>query len=301
MPITLPPISRRRFMTGSLAAGAAVLGGRRLYGAIEPIDPHRLALLADTHISGDRKQVAHGTNMYANMRQVCQELLHLDQLPAEVFFAGDCAYKTGETKDYELLTETLTPVREAGLPVHLGLGNHDHRGRFWQTIQDRDSEGAPVENRHLVVVETPRAKVLLLDSLDKTNQTPGLLGKPQLAWLAETLDRDPKKPTLIMVHHNLGKKPHSSGLTDNEALMEVILPRRHVKACIFGHTHVWRLDQRDEMHLINLPPVAYVFNKKNPSGWVDLHLSQFGATLQLHCIEQRHPSDGQKIELSWRS
>ena len=50
MPIQLPPISRRRFLAGSLAAGAGMLLPRRLLADDVPVDPNRFALLADTHV-----------------------------------------------------------------------------------------------------------------------------------------------------------------------------------------------------------------------------------------------------------
>src|SRR5690349_15273546 len=75
MPITLPPlrslpaISRRRFLAGSLAAGAGLLLRRPLLAADEtvqsvPVDPHRFALLSDTHIAADPKVAARGVNMF---------------------------------------------------------------------------------------------------------------------------------------------------------------------------------------------------------------------------------------------
>ena len=45
---------------------------------------------------------------------------------------------------------------------------------------------------------------------------------------------------------------------------------------MFGHTHFWHRDQRKGIHLLNLPPVAYVFKKEAPSGSVDLRLRKSG-------------------------
>ena len=49
MPIYLPPISRRRFLAGSVATAAGLLLADRLLAAHIPIDPHRFALLSDVH------------------------------------------------------------------------------------------------------------------------------------------------------------------------------------------------------------------------------------------------------------
>src|SRR4051812_18151327 len=166
LPITLPPlrplppIARRRFLVGSLAAGAGLLLRRPLLAAEEtvqsaPVDPHRVALLSDTHIAADPKLSARGVNMFDHMKQVCGEVLKLDKRPAAVLVNGDCAYNTGEAEDYATFLGLLKPLREAGLPIHLALGNHDHREHFWQAIPDARPSGEagagkqPVEDRQV--------------------------------------------------------------------------------------------------------------------------------------------------------
>ena len=60
MPIYLPPISRRSFLAGSLAAGAGILLGRDVCGAERKTDPHRWVLISDTHIGTHREDSRHG-------------------------------------------------------------------------------------------------------------------------------------------------------------------------------------------------------------------------------------------------
>jgi hypothetical protein len=45
-----------------------------------------------------------------------------------------------------------------------------------------------------------------------------------------------------------------------------------VKAVIYGHLHHWNVQQKDDIHLIGLPPVACVFVPNDPSGWVSMKL-----------------------------
>jgi 3',5'-cyclic-AMP phosphodiesterase len=80
-----------------------------------------------------------------------------------------------------------------------------------------------------------------------------------------------------------------------------IQPRRHVKALIFGHTHTWRLTDQDGLHLINLPAVAYPFNAKEVTGWVDCHLRPNGISLEVHAHDATHPAHGKVSELAWRA
>ena len=91
------------------------------------------------------------------------------------------------------------------------------------------------------------------------------------------------------------------GLKDSAQLFEVIRPRRQVKAFIYGHTHDWKVSQDESgIHLINLPPVAYVFKELMPSGWVRAELERSGMKLELRCIKSDHPQQGQKLRLKWR-
>jgi hypothetical protein len=92
------------------------------------------------------------------------------------------------------------------------------------------------------------------------------------------------------------------GLRDTQELFEVIRPRRQVKAYIYGHTHTWKIEKdQSGLHLINLPPVAYVFHAGDPSGWVHATTREDGLKLQLHCLDKAHKLNGQVTELTWRT
>jgi 3',5'-cyclic AMP phosphodiesterase CpdA len=301
MPITLKAISRRRFLVTSVAGAAAVCSVRGAVGKERPADPNRFALLADTHVAGDRLAVARGINMADHLQAVGREILAAEAAPAGVLIGGDCAYTSGTSEDYGVLMDLLRPLREQGSPVHLALGNHDHRERFWQAAGEADRQASLVEEKHVLKVAAPLANWFILDSLDVTNKTPGTLGDHQLKWLAGALDQAADKPALVMVHHNPDEKPKTTGLTDTGRLFEVLLPRRHVKAVFFGHTHVWQTGERDGLHFVNLPPTAYVFSAGKPSAWVDARLTGNGMTLELRCVDAQHPQHGQRVDLNWRA
>ena len=318
MPLTLPPITRRRFLTGSLAAGAGLLVRRPwvaagVEGAASAVgtDPHRVALLSDSHVAAERAVTSRGTNMFDNLTRVCGEVLApvappgggdaAARRPAAVMLNGDFAYLKGLVGDYDTALAAVKPLREAGLPVHVTLGNHDDRRNLLTALKVGDEQKGQVEGRYVQVVETPLANWFLLDSLDVVNSTPGELGEQQLGWLGKALDERSKKPAIVMVHHNPDEKAKPSGIRDTKALLDVILGRKHVKALMFGHTHTWELTRRDGVHFINLPPVAYVFKAGMPNGWVDARLAEAGMTLQLRCVDPKHPRHGERHELRWRT
>jgi len=300
MPISLPPLSRRQFLAATLAAGAAALC-RPSHGAEKEVDPNRIFLLSDTHIAADRDKAERGTVIYRNMEQVCAELLAEETHAGHVIINGDCAHRSGESADYAVLLELLKPVREAGYPVHMNMGNHDQRERLWKAFTDTEPARAAVEGRHITLLKTPRAHVFMLDSLDVTNKTPGVLGEAQLAWLSKSLDAAVEKPAIVMVHHQLDDRPVINGLTETKALLEILQPRKQVKLLMYGHTHLWEPTRRGELHCVNLPAVAYTFKEGVANGWVDLQILDNGATLQVHCLKKDHAQNMERIELKWRS
>lgn len=301
MPIHLPPISRREFLNRSLLATAGLALNHELFADTKPLDSDFWALLSDTHLSADQMRQERGTNMAQNFKIVSDELVSLPKRPAGVFITGDCAFNSGQLEDYGTLTQLLQPIRENRMTVHLALGNHDNRERFWQALREEASAKRPLADRQVALLRTRRANWFILDSLETTLSTPGLLGRPQLDWLAKGLDANPHKPALVLIHHNPWLTGNL-GLKDTPALLETIRPRKQVKAYIFGHTHTWKVDQdQSGIHLINLPPVAYVFHDGDPSGWVRAVLRDKGMSLELRCVDQGHKQHGEKVELEWRS
>lgn len=301
MPISLPSLNRRDFLKASLGAAAGGLLAPSVFAASENANPHRFALLSDVHIPANASITARGVNMTENLRRVGGELLELTDKPAAAFVSGDCAYLRGKTADYANLVGLLEPVRKSGMPIHLALGNHDNRQRFRKALSPQDAEQNTGIDRHVTIIESPRANWILLDSLIRTNYTPGKLGDAQRDWLAATLDERKDRPAILMLHHNLRAGEKTNALTDTEALMDIIVPRKHVKAVIFGHTHNWTMWQQEGIHLINMPPVAYVFVKAFPNGWVDAHLEEDGLNLQLNCLDRNHRQHGEKKQLKWRA
>jgi 3',5'-cyclic-AMP phosphodiesterase len=303
MPIHLPPITRRRFLAGTLAAGTGLLLPRRLTAG-QPADPDSFVLAADFHICEERDREQSGVKPVFALEEAGREMLALNPRPAGVVVAGDCAFNHGAPGDYAMLGTLVNPLREAGLPLHFALGNHDHREHFLAAFPDAKSAPADrpgVPAKHVSVLETPHANWFLLDSLNGTNVTPGVLGEVQLAWLAKALDARPDKPALVLAHHNPDQTAKGMGLTDTEALFEVLKPRQQVKAYIFGHTHGWRVDRRGDLHLINVPAVAWVFDKAQPRGFVAARLRPDGATLVLHALDRKHARHGEQIDLKWRA
>jgi metallophosphoesterase superfamily enzyme len=308
MPIHLPPLTRRRFLQGTLAAGVGLGGARFVQADDVATDPHRFALLSDTHIAADRKQIAAGVELAGHLQSVVERMLSLDTRPSRAFIDGDCALGSGLPGDYATLIQLLEPLRRASLPIHMALGNHDDRANFRAAMLPADD--APTLNDHQVaVIETPRANWFLLDSLTYEPGRPGAFGSAQLAWLAQELDARPNKPALVLGHHDPNFAPidprnadawkKRPGLVDTTALFEILVPRKQVKAYVYGHTHAWKLSEHEGIHLLNLPAVAYPAFQ---SAWIDLQLREDGATFERIAVNAKSDwGKHHRYDLKWRS
>lgn len=304
MPITLESaaadLNRRAFL-GRVAAGTLAVGlGRPAMGR-EPSPWY--ALVSDTHIAADPAAVLRDQTMARNLEAVVAGILDEAARPAGMLVDGDLALRDGQLDDYRTFLRLVEPVRAAGVPVHLTLGNHDDRANFRAAIPAAAPEASPARavDRQVAAVEGSGLRFLMLDSLDVVNATPGRLGRAQLDWLAAELDANPEAPALVFVHHNpLAGNP--TALLDTEALLAVLGPRRQAKGVVFGHTHVWNVRRAEhDLYLINLPAVAYPFTPIQPLGWVKLHPEPAGATLELRCIGGDTRADRRVTELRWRS
>ena len=300
MPFHLTP--RREFLRRAALAGAGLFAARGLRAA-EAAESSRWALLSDTHIGSKPDTLAREINLADHLRAVVKEVTALKAAPVAVFINGDCALKAGFVDEYATFTPLLKPLIEARLPVHMTLGNHDDRANFWKALNVAAETARPVQRKHVSVIKSAHANWFLLDSLDVVDKPPGKLEPVQRDWLAKALDENKDKPALVMVHHNphLDPTKPNGALQDTAELFEVLLPRKQVKALFFGHSHRWELKEKDGLHLVNLPAVAYAFAKDQPTGWVDCHLKSGGATLELRAHNEQHPAHGKKTELKWRA
>ncbi len=302
MPISLPPISRRDFLRRTTIAAAGLALAPKLFAAEKPADENFWALFSDPHIAADPTVVHLNVNMTDHLTAVVREVTALPARPVGVFVNGDCAYNSGEKEDYAAITGLLEPLRAAQMPVHLTLGNHDNREHFWDVLKAEKKAKRPLKDKQAMMVATPHLNWFVLDSLEQTLATPGLVGKEQLDWLAKTLDATTDKPAIVMVHHNPGLSDGVPGLKDSMALFEVIRPRKQVKAYLFGHTHAWSVTQEESgLHLVNLPPIGYVFQEGKPSGWIRATVVPDGMKLEMRCLDTTHKAHGEVKELKWRA
>jgi 3',5'-cyclic AMP phosphodiesterase CpdA len=195
--------------------------------------------LSDTHILPTDDARLFGLDPSAGLRAVLARVRELEVAPAFFLVTGDIA-NGGEAASYERFREHLAEIEGFGVPVLLGLGNHDARVPFRQVVlgqADASDETQPYYYSRIVA----GLRILMLDSRIP-GEADGALGRDQLDWLEGQLSH----PTdaagdIVVVHHPVLPRgvPRLNDylLRDRDALGEVLAGRR-VLGILSGHSHV---------------------------------------------------------------
>jgi len=255
----------------------------------------RWALLADTHIPEDVSDNYRRFYPYQNLQKVLAQII--SDPPDGVAIAGDLARLEGKLGDYAILKELIKPVAEKTL-VLMALGNHDNRENFLGIFNKIAGDKQSIAGKHVVVINKPPIRLIVLDSLFYVNKVPGLLGRAQRRWLEDYLRKCDNTPTILCFHHSLGDG--DGDLLDLPRLFNIIKPVRKVKAILYGHSHEYRYSQFQGIHLVNLPATGYNFSDTEPVGWVEARLTAKGGDFTLHVVAGNKARDGSVKKLAWR-
>lgn len=301
-----PYFDRRRFLTlAGLAAFTLPLRG--LAADRDEGEGDEVVILNDTHISGasGAKIPARAADDTAHLRQAVEQIIALPRKPAAVIINGDLALQAGTEEDYKVFRELIAPLREAGLKVHLNLGNHDTRAVFVKCFPDFPSASNLTDHRHNGVIDLPSVRLILLDSLKDTPAAPGALGAEQIAWMLARIDEVADRPVVLIGHHNIalgGDPAHfPGGITDTEAFWPEVVKRPQVKAYVHGHTHEWTLAMHTGIHIVSTLACAYVSNPAiHTTGWTAARFTPRGVELKLRTLDPGHVWNGEKKWFFWR-
>jgi len=311
MPLHLGLQTRRSFLRDLSVSGAAVVVSAKLCVSelvasdeAAATDEQFFALLADTHISESPDGVARGINMTDNLNSVVAQLGKLPIRPANLIINGDCALSKGTPGEYHNFGNCLKPLDELGIQVHLTMGNHDDRDVLYEHFAAGRLESHPIPVKHVSIIESQFANWFLIDTLVRPGIALGEVGVDQLQWLTKELDARADKPAIVMAHHNpqlVKPEPggHWMGIWDTDAFLEALQARKHVRALFYGHTHDWSHRKLDDLQLVNLPAVSYVFNENTPNGWVSARLDKEAMHLTLNTLDPEHAKAGQEVEILW--
>jgi 3',5'-cyclic AMP phosphodiesterase CpdA len=291
-------LSRRRFF--QLAGLAALALPLRGLAALDTSGGDEIVILNDIHITGipEEKIPANAKADGEHLRTAVKQILALARKPAAVIINGDLALSIGTAADYAVVRDLIAPLRDAGIPTHLTLGNHDVRDVFAQAFPEMKSASSLKEPRHNAIIDLPSTRLILLDTLDQTPGPGGRLGAEQIAWMLARIDEAPTKQVVLIGHHNpqVGgdTSHHKGGLADTADFWPEIAKRPQVKAYVHGHTHEWTQAKENDIHIISTIACAYVFNANtNATGWTYARFNPHGFELRLNTLEADHAWSGE--------
>jgi 3',5'-cyclic-AMP phosphodiesterase len=197
-----------------------------------------IAQLSDTHILAPGAEPP-GPQRAANLAACVADIVR--RRPDAVVYTGDTV-QHGAPAEYAYLRTLLAPLE---VPLYLVPGNRDDRAAMRTAFGDLlggsdsgDFVGYAIEDHPLRLV-----------ALDSTvpGERKGVFDAPRQAWLDETLAAQPRRPTLLFIHHppfDVGD--HYVGgyrdARDAAALADVVRRHPQVVRLLCGHVH-WPVEQ----------------------------------------------------------
>ena len=198
--------------------------------------------LSDLHLLPEVDGQVLGQTHYAKARAALQMASTLEIAPKFVLITGDLAHRE-EIGSYELLKTLISDIEaQFGVPVLLGVGNHDDRGHLRAVIHGQTANSAPYfYSQRIAVAPDASVRVIMLDT-QVTGKTRGEVSPEQLAWLGEQLAQSTERDTILALHHAplpvtiRTFQPHQ--LSNAAALAAVIAPYAdRVLGLLHGHIH----------------------------------------------------------------
>jgi 3',5'-cyclic AMP phosphodiesterase CpdA len=191
--------------------------------------PYLLLQISDTHLGADWE----GDPDESVLRAV-DAILSLDDRPDALLVSGDLT-QNGAPEEYARLRDLLAPL---DLEPHVLPGNHDLRGPLRQAF------GLPGEGEEPAshVVDLGPLRLVCLDSIVPGAEG-GALDEGRIEWLEEALTEEPRRPTVLAMHHPPlrtempGFDRIALAAAGREALAGVLDRHPQVLRIVAGHVH----------------------------------------------------------------
>jgi len=154
-----------------------------------------IAQISDLHIMPQGKLAFGRFDTSASLTRCVSHLMQIRPLPDAVLGTGDLV-DGGSAGEYRRLRNLLAPLT---MPVCLIPGNHDQREAL--CAEFGDYAYLPRSSQMIrYVVDNYSVRLVALDTM-VAGEEGGALGADQLDWLEATLQAEPRKPTLVFMHH----------------------------------------------------------------------------------------------------
>ena len=193
-----------------------------------------IAQLSDTHILARLSGQDVGASRADNLRRCIADINR--QSVDAVVHTGDSVHH-GTVEEYAHLREILADLEA---PLFITPGNRDRHDALRAALSGLTC--LPQDGDHFhYVVENHSVRLVALDSV-APGERKGVFCAKRLAWLENTLAREPDKRTILFMHHPpFDIRPHyiDGYRRPQEAADLVALVRRHrqVERLLCGHVH----------------------------------------------------------------
>lgn len=191
--------------------------------------------ISDLHIKREGELSYGVVDTAAMLRRCVAHILASKPRPDLLLVSGDLV-DSGSAEEYATLRRLLAPL---GVPVYVIPGNHDDRAALRREFADQPwlSQWEPFIQYS---IDAWPLRIVALDTVIPGDEG-GRLCDERLAWFDATLAAEPRKPTLVMMHHApfrtwiAGMDRH--GLEAPEAFGAVIAKHSQVERILCGHLH----------------------------------------------------------------
>lgn len=147
--------------------------------------------------------------------------------------AGDLT-DLGQPAAYQRLKSLIDRME---IPVHLTLGNHDHRNTFLSVFgQDYVAETGKIDK----AFDAKGYRIILLDS-SEPGRVDGELTEAQITWLKARLAEASDSPVIVVLHHNANALHINSDdirIRDAEPFLAALKTHPDIRQVIAGHVHL---------------------------------------------------------------
>ena len=193
-----------------------------------------IAQISDTHILARSSDEAVGASRAENLRRCIADINR--QGVDAVVHTGDSVHH-GMAEEYAHLREILA---ELEAPLFLVPGNRDRRAALRAAFNDLSYLPRDGDLLHYVVEDYP-VRLVALDSV-AAGERKGVFCAQRLAWLEETLAREPGRPAILFIHHPpFDIAGHYEGgyrrPREAEALAALVSRHPQIERLLCGHVH----------------------------------------------------------------
>lgn len=220
----------------------------------------KILQLTDFHLFGNKHQKLVGINPYSSLEKVLelvqQEFLY--EKPDLVMLTGDLSQDNSE-KSYEHVKKFFS---EFSIPITATMGNHDNPAAFYKVLGNSFEKYFTLN----------KWRIILLNS-HWPGHVAGLLDKEEIKFLEQSLDKDPDRWTMIVLHHHV--QPIASLWLDNLAVknssvfFEIVNKYPKIKIVLCGHVHQDNSIRYDQIDFISTPSTSWQFATYSPNFKLD--------------------------------